>query len=246
MSFDERMRQAMLGQYGIGLLGFWSIGHELRILSQVANSEVWALTLFEDSPRYSISRMPPIVDRSGTWTEVQVRRLHWAAIAPTGSSRLANYLSVELRGQLIRHGTELQIVDHLAKSQAEKIIVVQPSQLAGERIAGIDRVQLPGFKFPIELSLHFAGDGGGESGRVRLGCGGAVVLDDLATLPELAHSPWNDERLVGLVDFVHLEVPPGRSTQLKFGRGACRSRWAIQSRCVPRRWMCRVGEFVMA
>lgn len=36
LSFDERMRQAMLGQYGIGLLGFWAVGHELRIVSRVA------------------------------------------------------------------------------------------------------------------------------------------------------------------------------------------------------------------
>ena len=26
LPFDERMRQAMLGQYGIGILGFWAVG----------------------------------------------------------------------------------------------------------------------------------------------------------------------------------------------------------------------------
>jgi HSP90 family molecular chaperone len=79
MSFDERMRQAMLGQYGIGLLGFWAVVHELRILSCVGASEVWALTLFEDSPRYTITRMPDVIGRPATWTEVQVRRRHRAA-----------------------------------------------------------------------------------------------------------------------------------------------------------------------
>lgn len=209
MSFDERMRQAMLGQYGIGLLGFWAVGHELRILSCVNKSEVWALTLFEDSPRYTIARMPDVIGRPATWTEVQVRRLHRAALAPTVGGRLATYLSVELRGQLVRHGTELKLVDRIARGAADKLVVIKPSHLAGERLPGLEPIRLPDFKFPVELTLHFAGDAGPDAGRVRLACAGAVVLDDLAALPELAHAPWIDERLVGVVDFPHLEVPPG-------------------------------------
>ncbi len=209
MSFDERMRQAMLGQYGIGLLGFWAVGHELRILSCVGGSEVWGLTLFEDSPRYTITRMPDVIGRPTTWTEVQVRRLHRAALAPTVGGRLATYLSVELRGQLVRHGTELKLVDRIARGAADKLVVIKPSHLAGERLPGFEPIRLPDFKFPIEVTLHFAGDAGPDAGRVRLGCAGAVVLDDLASLPELAHPPWTDERLVGVIDFPHLEVAPG-------------------------------------
>ncbi len=209
LSFDERMRQAMLGQYGIGLLGFWAVGHELRILSRVNESEVWALTLFEDSPRYTISRMPDVIGRPATWTEVQVRRIHRAALAPTVGGRLATYLSVELRGQLVRHGTELKLVDRIARGAADKLVVIKPSHLAGERLPGLEPVRLADFKFPIEVTLHFAGDAGPDAGRVRLACAGAVVLDDLASLPELSHAPWTDDRLVGVVDFPHLEVPPG-------------------------------------
>ena len=66
LSFDERMRQAMLGQYGIGLLGFWAVGHELQIRSRVSDSEVWVLTLFEDSPRYTVTRVPEVIGREGT------------------------------------------------------------------------------------------------------------------------------------------------------------------------------------
>lgn len=209
LSFDERMRQAMLGQYGIGLLGFWSVGHELRMVSRVADSEVWALTLFEDSPRFTVQRMPDDLGRPGTWTEVQVRRLHRAAQGPTAGGRLANYLSVELRGQLLRHGTELSFFDRLARGSAEKRLVIKPMALAGERLPGLEPLRLAGFEYPVELLLQYAGDAGAEAGRVRLCAAGAVVLDDLALLPELARAPWSDPRLVGLVDFPHLEVPPG-------------------------------------
>jgi hypothetical protein len=209
LSFDERMRQAMLGQYGIGLLGFWAIGHEMRILSRVAESEVWSLTLFEDSPRYTIARVPDVIGREPTWTEVQVRRLHRSAIVPTTGNRLATYLSIELRGQLVRHGTELRLVDRLGRGGSEKATVITPSQLAGERLPGLDPIRVADYPYPIEIILHYAGDAGPNSGRVRLACAGAIVLDDIAQVPELAHAPWDDQRLVGVIDFPHLEVPPG-------------------------------------
>jgi hypothetical protein len=209
LSFDERMRQAMLGQYGIGLLGFWSLGHELRITSRVGNNEPWSLTLFEDSARFEVQRAPEVIGREGTWTEVQVRRLHRAAMAPTVGARLASYLSMELRGQLIRHGTVLSLVDRLARGSAERQIVIEPSTLVGERLDGLGRLPVAGFDYPIELTLHYAGDNDGEPARIRLASAGAIVVDDLGQLDELAHPPWNDARLMGVIDFPHLEVPPG-------------------------------------
>ena len=209
LSFDERMRQAMLGQYGIGLLGFWSLGHELRITSRVEGAEPWSLTLYEDSARFEVQRAPEVIGREGTWTEVQVRRLHRAAMAPTVGARLASYLSMELRGQLIRHGTVLSFIDRLARGNAEKQIIIEPSALVGERLEGLGRLPVAGFDYPVELALHYAGDNDGEPTRIRLASAGAVVIDDLAQLDELAHSPWNDPRLMGVIDFPHLEVPPG-------------------------------------
>lgn len=209
LSFDERMRQAMLGQYGIGLLGFWAIGHELQIRSRVGDSEVWVLTLFEDSPRYTVTRIPDLIDRQGTWTEVQVRRIHRAAMTPTAGGRLATYLSVEMRGQLVLHGTELSFIDRLARGTADKRIVIRPSELSGERLPGIGPIAVDGYAYPIELALHYAGDAGADAGRVRLSCAGAVVLSDITELEELAHPPWDDPRLCGVIDFPHLEVPPG-------------------------------------
>jgi HSP90 family molecular chaperone len=90
LSFDERMRQAMLGQYGIGILGFWALGHEFRMISRVAGSEVWSLTLWEDSPKFEIEPTPGDLTRGDTWTEVQVRRLPPAAMALGNARRGIN------------------------------------------------------------------------------------------------------------------------------------------------------------
>ncbi|MEJ7731166.1 MAG: ATP-binding protein [Polyangiaceae bacterium] len=210
MSFDERMRQAMLGQYGIGLLGFWAVGHELRMLSRVSGSEVWSLTLWEDSPRWEVRREPDDdLTRGATWTEVQVRGLHEAAIGSTVAGRLASYLSVELRGQLIRHNAELTFVDELARGSAEKRLHIVPGKLAGERIEGLGTIAVDGYRYPLDVQLHYVGDEGEDTPRIRLCCAGAVIEDDVGSLGAFAHPPWTDSRLSGMVDFPHLDVPPG-------------------------------------
>ena len=209
LSFDERMRQAMLGQYGIGILGFWALGHEFRMISRVAGSEVWVLTLWEDSPKFEIETTTGDLTRGDTWTEVQVRRLHPAAMGPTSGLRLSSYLSVELRGQLLRHAARLTLVDRLARGTANRRFVIRPSELQGEKLEGIGSVAVPGYSHPIELELFYAGDADPHSSEVKLACAGAVVVDRLGEHPDFARPPWNDPRLAGLVDFPHLEIPPG-------------------------------------
>lgn len=102
LSFDERLQAAMLGQYGIGILGFWALGHEFKMISRVAGSETWCLTLIEDSERYEVEQRAGEIGSPQTYTEVQVRRLHRAAMSATVGTRLSQYLSVEPRGQLVR------------------------------------------------------------------------------------------------------------------------------------------------
>lgn len=211
MSFDERMRAAMLGQYGIGLLGFWSLGHELRMLSRVDGSAVWALSLFEDSSKFEVSPAGEIFTQTAdTWTEVQIIRIHPAALSATSGLRLQKYLGTELRGQLIRHGASLTIVDTLQKGAAGKTLTVSPTELAGERLALDEKLNVPGFQYPIELNLYFTGDASGEEDfALRLAAAGAVVVDDIRAHPAFQMEPWSDVAMAGIIDFPHLEIPPG-------------------------------------
>ena len=58
----------MQGKYGIGLLGFWSIGQMLEMRTQIADQPAQLLRLFEDSPRYEIERaaQPPVASATAT------------------------------------------------------------------------------------------------------------------------------------------------------------------------------------
>jgi hypothetical protein len=45
---EQRRELLLQGQYGIGLLGFWSIGAELEVRSQLSGDEPWALRMWEE------------------------------------------------------------------------------------------------------------------------------------------------------------------------------------------------------
>ena len=59
LSPRERQEQVVAGKYGIGLLGFWSVGHRMDIRSRVGGSEVCVLRLVEDDEKAEISGEKP-------------------------------------------------------------------------------------------------------------------------------------------------------------------------------------------
>src|SRR5262245_45268524 len=112
LSAEERRRQMMLGKYGIGILGFWSLGEELEMRTRVAGSEVWALRLFRDRETAELHRLPQarIPFTEETWTELVIRGVHPAANRQVVGRRLGDYLASELRGQLLERKVKLRII----------------------------------------------------------------------------------------------------------------------------------------
>src|SRR5882672_10454176 len=104
LSPEQRRRLVVTGQYGIGLLGFWSIGHRMEIRSRVGGSAIWQLRLVEDEPSAEIVPAPPAIDVPARFTEIVVSELHAAALRPLAVRRLAEYLGAELRGPLLASG----------------------------------------------------------------------------------------------------------------------------------------------
>src|SRR6266700_1124298 len=48
LSPRERHDEIVAGKYGIGLLGFWSVGHRMEIRSRVGGGDVWVLRMVEE------------------------------------------------------------------------------------------------------------------------------------------------------------------------------------------------------
>jgi len=77
---SQRREELVLGKYGIGLIGFWSVGEQLELRSRVAGGKPYVLKLVEDSAQGEVvPARGRLLDELETYTEVTVRCVHDAA-----------------------------------------------------------------------------------------------------------------------------------------------------------------------
>lgn len=124
LSPAERHAQVIAGKYGIGLLGFWSIGRRLDIRSRVAGSATWILRLVEDDPNAEVVPAPPQIGAAETFTELVISEVHAAALRPLATRRLAEYLGAELRGPLSSSGTTVELREYVGAATISNLNLV--------------------------------------------------------------------------------------------------------------------------
>jgi hypothetical protein len=208
LSAEERRRLVVTGQYGVGLLGFWSVGHRMEIRSRVAGSPVHVLRLVEDEPKVGLGDLPAEIGAPETYTEIVVTELHETASRALAGRRLAEYLAAELRGPILASGAEVEIRDALARGLAQKRFAVAPRPFTGERLGVPEEWPVEG-QAAARVELYLAR--GAERPAVQVSCAGTLVADDIAELHalDLAGPPWTGQELAGLVEFPGFTVPPG-------------------------------------
>jgi hypothetical protein len=219
LSPAERLQLMTQGQYGIGLLGFWSLGETLEIRTSLPGQRPHRLVLYRDRPEYLIEPLRGRLALDETYTEVVVAGLHREALSAVGGSRIADYLAAELRGQLIERGVDLTVEDRISRGRSRKLIPVRPPRFLGERLEAFSRLEVEGYP-PARLEIYLRGEGasapaseGSPSATPGLAvyAAGTLVAEtfhDLSAL-QLDREPWTDGRLTGLVDFPALRVAPG-------------------------------------
>jgi hypothetical protein len=208
LSAEERRRLVITGQYGVGLLGFWSIGHRMEMRSRVAGSRVHVLRLVEDEPKVGLAELAADIGAPQTYTEIVVTELHDAASRALAGRRLAEYLAAELRGPILASGADVEIRDALARGLAQKRFAVAPRPFTGERLAVPDEWPVDGHP-AARVELYLAR--GAERPAVQVSCAGTLVADDIAELHALGldEPPWIGSELSGIVEFPAFTVPPG-------------------------------------
>lgn len=208
LSPQERLQLMTQGQYGIGLLGFWSLGEALEIRSFAPGQRPHRLVLYRDRPDFLIEPLRPRGLFPERATEVVVTHLHREALGALVARRAADYLAAELRGQLLAREVELLIEDRVARGRAEKVVPVRPRRFLGEALPLPERIEVAGSP-PVRLEIHFATEE--ESQPIAVYAAGTLVAESFHELALLLldRSPWTDRRLTGLVDFPGFTVAPG-------------------------------------
>src|SRR5215472_6172715 len=73
---QQRLELLTQGQYGIGLLGFWSLGEMLEMRTSVPGQRPHRLILYRDRPSYTIEPLRGRLPLAERWTEIAVLDLH--------------------------------------------------------------------------------------------------------------------------------------------------------------------------
>ncbi|MGH9388516.1 MAG: ATP-binding protein, partial [Vicinamibacteria bacterium] len=212
LSPQERLALMTQGQYGIGLLGFWSLGEMLEIRSSLPGQKPYRLILHRNRPEYKLGPLRGKLAFEERFTEVVVVGLRKEAAMAVGARRAADFLASELRGQLLMRPVEVTVEDRMSRGRSPKKLKVKPPRFLGERLEGLGTVAIPGHA-PVKLEIYLAGDGSnGESARpLAVYAAGTVVAESFSELSAIGldREPWTDSRLTGMVDFPELHVAPG-------------------------------------
>jgi hypothetical protein len=189
---------AIQGEFGIGLLSFWTVGDELTMTSTGADQRTYQMVMRRGDPNYAVAPTRALFGDRGT--EVRIAPLLEGIRALSGE-KIQWYLAAELRDRIRLTGVRIDVIDRLARKQ----YAVEPRQYEGQLLHQLPPVRTALGDIYVELYLNEPAD----TNRVALYRHGTRVIEDLALLDNFAHSPWNLRYLQGHIDVPFVNLTPG-------------------------------------
>ncbi len=186
------------GEFGIGLLSFWTIGETLTMISTGSDQKVYQMTMSKGDSRYEVSPRRVLLAERGT--ELKVAPL-LEGIRGLSGEKIQWYLASELRDRIRDANVRVTVIDKLARKQYE----VEPRQFEGRLLHQLPAIRTSFGDAYSELYLAEPND----TCRVALTRQGTRIVEDLGALPGLEHAPWTSRHVQGLIDAPFLNLTPG-------------------------------------
>lgn len=190
--------KGLQGEFGIGLLSFWTVGEKLFLSSCGKDGRSYQMVLRRENQGYEISEKHSLI--KSRQTELLIAPLLPGIRQVTGE-KIQNYLAAELRDRIKKSEVRINIIDR----QARKTFSVEPRKFEGTLL----------HQLPVASSLH------GETyyelylcqplpeNRPGLCRSGTRVLQSITQLDRFNIEPWNSGYLQGIVDVPFLQLTPG-------------------------------------
>jgi Histidine kinase-, DNA gyrase B-, and HSP90-like ATPase len=186
------------GEFGIGLLSFWTVGETLSMTSTGTDQKAYQMTMSKGDSRYEVNPKRMLFAEKGT--ELKIFPL-LEGIHTLSGEKIQWYLASELRDRIRDSNARVTVIDKLARKQYQ----VEPRQFEGRLLHQLPPIRTAFGEAYAELYLAEPN----ETARVALTRVGTRVIEDLSTLPGLEHSPWISRYVQGLIDVPFLNLTPG-------------------------------------
>lgn len=191
------------GEFGIGLLSFWTVGDELTMTSAGTDQRSYQMVMRKGDPGYAVTPKRTLFAEGGT--EVRITPLLEGIRALSGE-KIQWYLAAELRDRIKQSGVRITVIDRLARKQ----YAVEPRQYEGRLLHQLPAVRTVFGDTYAELYLNEPAD----ANRIALFRHGTRVIEDFALLDDFAHPPWTLRYLQGHIDAPFVNLTPGTRTGL--------------------------------
>jgi len=200
-TLKEKGAQGIQGEFGIGLLSFWTVGESLTLSSSGMDGKTLQMEMRRNEPGYTITARKALFSHKGT--ELLVRPL-LPGLRQLSGEKIQNYLASELRDRIRKSEVRIRILDRSARKDLE----VQPRQYTGRLLHELGGIPSERGEIYLELYLNSPG----PDNHVSLFRSGTRVVSTLAEIDVLNEEPWNSGFLQGMVDAPFLQLTPGTRT----------------------------------
>ena len=196
--FKAEDARGIQGEFGIGLLSFWTVGQNLSMTSCGSDGKTYQMTMAKDSPDFAVSKKHILLPFKGT--DLLVYPLLPGLRSLTGE-KIQRYLASELRDRIKETGVTVKVIDRTGRKE----FIVVPRQFTGRLLHNLKPAEIEGGDIYLEIYLN---DPGSEN-RVGLYRRGTRVLPSITELDHFENEPWTAGYLQGIVDAPFLSLTPG-------------------------------------
>ena len=190
--------EGIQGEFGIGLLSFWTVGHNLSITCCGADGNTYEMTMAKDSPDFLVLKKRVLIPFKGT--DLVIYPLLPGLRSLTGE-RIQRYLASELRDRIKESGVTVKVVDRTGRAE----YVVVPRQFSGRLLHDLKPAETPLGAIDLELYLSDPG----SDNRIGLYRRGTRVLPSITEIDYFQKEPWTAGYLQGIADAPFLNLTPG-------------------------------------
>jgi len=194
----QKGEKGIQGEFGIGLLSFWTVAEELTIASAGADGRNYQMRMAKGDPAYTVREKKTLLPMKGV--ELVVKPL-LPGVRQLSGEKIQWYLASELRDRIRSSKVNIRVIDR----RARKEFTVEPREFTGRLLHNVGPVTSSLGDVYTEIYL------GEPESQEKIGLyrSGTRILEDITELDMINREPWSSSFLQGIVDAPFLNLTPG-------------------------------------